>query len=117
MSDVINCSPLLHNISVGMGENHEIILRFDNDVASLEKYTLSLTVRSNNNDGDVLLTQKLNIVNGVAIFSLYPDDTYTKLGEGLYYYDIWITDNADYSKAIIYGTLKIVRYTRRSALV
>lgn len=114
MANIV-CAPILNNITVGAGESHDIILRFKNDPV-LTNCTLTFTLRSNNNHDEIKLKSVQDLIGDVVIFKLSSDDTFTRLGEGLYYYDIWFNDNQGNLKVVTYGTIKIVRYTNRTVL-
>lgn len=105
------CAPVTNNVTLGYGENHDFNLLFQTAI-DLSAATCTLTIRNNNTDDTVLLTRNSLIANKSVNFHISPDECRT-LGAGIFYYDIWMMNGADFEKPIVTGTITINKLTTR----
>ena len=105
------CAPVKNDVLLGFGENHTFSLQFKT-ARPLSSATCTLTIRHNNTDDTILMTQNGPIVSNAISFSITPDECRT-FGAGVFYYDIWMRDGADFEKPIVAGLITILALTTR----
>lgn len=108
------CNPVRDDVTVVYGENHSFDLQFttDRDLTNA-KCTLSIKANNSHPDADLLHRDQQPIVNEHTSFVITPD-LCRQIGEGRYWYDIWIIDGPGYEKPLVQGTLTIPYLTTRS---
>lgn len=108
------CSTIRDDVCIAYGEDHTFIIQFttDRDISSAQ---CTLTVKRNNSDddADAVFRQQVNVLNKLATITLSNADS-RSIGEGVYWYDIWLKDGPDYEKPLVYGTLTVPYMTTRS---
>ena len=115
----MSINPVRDDLVIPLGQNHNIRINFFQDnlnsiPADMSGKVVTLTIKGDNsqsNDKSVLSIEE--VVEGDSCdFSISPDDT-RSLGEGVSWYDVWIKegDGESYSKAIVYGSINIIKLT------
>lgn len=108
------CNPVRDDVNVSYGENHSFNLQFTSD-RDLTNALCTLTIKPNNShpDADAVHREQRAIVNKGVVFIITPDQC-RQIGEGKYWYDIWVKDGDGYEKPLVQGVLTIPYRTTRA---
>lgn len=99
--------PVRHDLSAAVGEKCEFCVEIDGDI-DLDFAVAHYAVKEDSSDGDVVKSGCLNFFDGKAFFELSSAETKT-MGEGLFYYDLWLKDGDDMIRPVVYGQINLVK--------
>lgn len=99
--------PVRNDMTAAMGEKVEFCVSVEGDIV-LDYAVANFTLKADSSDGEIIKQACLNFVDKKAFVILTPEDT-KDMGEGLFYYDVWLKDGADLVRPIVYGALTILK--------
>lgn len=108
------CNPIRDDIQIAYGENHTFAMSFDT-ARNLIDAKCTFTIRRNNSDPDEIYRDQQPIQNNNCSITLTPDQC-RAIGEGKFWYDIWIVDGPRYEKPLVMGVITIPYLSTRAQL-
>jgi hypothetical protein len=106
------CSAVRDDVVMAYGENHDFVLSFETD-RPMTGAMCTLTIKTNNSSLVDVYRAQQPIVNKACSFVITPAQC-RLIGEGQYWYDIWMIDGQDFEKPLVMGNFTIPMLSTRS---